>query len=142
MGYNRWYRIFTVVGLAMRIFSRIFWAQKVRRSEAYRERVWRTVAIQFKEKMYELEGLLIKVGQLLSVRGDLLPAGFIEVMKELVDQVPPAPWSEVEALLEAEWGCSYRERLRSIDTTPIASASIGLVYKAVLQDGTPVAVKV
>ncbi|HEU4962755.1 MAG TPA: AarF/UbiB family protein [Bacilli bacterium] len=142
MGDNRWYRIFTVVGLAVRIFGRIFWAQKVRRSEAYRERVWRSVAIQFRDKMYELEGLLIKVGQLLSVRGDLLPSAFIEEMKQLVDQVPPAPWAEVEAQLAAEWGSSYRERLRSIDQTPVASASIGLVYKGVLQDGTPVAIKV
>jgi predicted unusual protein kinase regulating ubiquinone biosynthesis (AarF/ABC1/UbiB family) len=139
---NRWYRIITVVGMALGFFIQIYWYQLRKKPEEDWEILWKKFALTFKKKVYSLEGLLIKVGQLLSVRGDLLPDCFIEEMKELVDQVPPSPWDKILKVLEAEWGGAIHKRVRFIEEEPVASASIGQVFKGVLMDGTHVAIKV
>lgn len=139
---NRWYRISTIVWMMLGFFIQIAWYQRRNKTEADRNFLWKKIGRQYKQKMYELEGLLIKVGQLLSVRGDLLPESFIEEMKDLVDQVPPSSWNDIQMVLETEWGESYNERLKSIEKSPTASASIGEVYKGELNDGTAVAIKI
>lgn len=139
---NKWYRIVTVVWMMLGFFIQIFWYQKRNKTETEWDFLWKKIGQKYKQKMYELEGLLIKVGQLLSVRRDLLPESFIEEIKDLVDQVPPSSWEEVQMVLEAEWGGSYDERLKLIEKSPIASASIGEVYKAELNNGTTVVIKI
>ncbi|MFW6448458.1 MAG: ABC1 kinase family protein [Halobacteriota archaeon] len=92
------------------------------------------------EALIGLGPTFIKLGQLLSTRPDVLPPVYIDVMSTLQDDVPPAPWSEVESVIEDELG-PVDERFDDFDTDPISGASLGQVYRATV-GGDPVAVKV
>ena len=82
----------------------------------------------------------IKLGQLLSTRPDVLPPAYVEVLGRLQDDVPPAPWSEAKAVIEAELG-PVDEVFDDFDRDAISGASLGQVYRATY-DGEQVAVKV
>src|SRR5580700_2613566 len=88
-----------------------------------------------------LQGLFIKVGQLLSIMANFLPAEFRSELEGLQDQVPPRPFSEIEQRLKKELGDSM-SLVESLDREPTASASLGQVHSARLEDGRRVAVKV
>ncbi|RDZ63726.1 hypothetical protein C5B90_11370 [Haloferax sp. Atlit-12N] len=92
------------------------------------------------ESLLTLGPTFIKLGQLLSTRPDILPPEYIEVLGSLQDDVPPAPWDESKAVLEAELG-PVGEAFDSFDTEPISGASLGQVYVAEYE-GEKVAVKV
>lgn len=81
----------------------------------------------------ELGPSFVKLGQLLSTRADLLPAEVIDELKKLQDDVPPAPWPEMKQAIEAELGAPISELFTRFDETPLASASIGQVYRAGLR---------
>jgi len=82
----------------------------------------------------------IKLGQLLSTRPDVLPPEYVEVLSQLQDEVPPAPWAEAREVLEDELG-PVSEHFESFDTDAISGASLGQVYSARI-GGQRVAVKV
>ena len=82
----------------------------------------------------------IKLGQILSTRPDVLPPEYIEVLSQLQDKVPPAPWPEARTIVEDDIG-PVVERFDDFDTDPISGASLGQVYRATV-DGREVAVKV
>ena len=90
----------------------------------------------------ELGGGVLKVGQLLSARPDLLPAPWIEVLETLQDSVPAEPFEAVRALLEAELGAPLEEVFEAFEEALLAAASLAQVHAAVLAGGRPVAVKV
>ncbi|MFO0746861.1 MAG: AarF/UbiB family protein [Myxococcota bacterium] len=90
----------------------------------------------------ELGGGVLKVGQFLSCRADLLPEPWLAELSLLQDRVPPEPPEVIAAFLEAELGGPLAEKLPGFDVTPIAAASLAEVHVARLPDGTPVAVKV
>ena len=72
----------------------------------------------------------------------MLPPEFIDELASLQDKVPPAPWVEIQAVIEAELGRPLAQLFLVVDPTPIASASLGQVYAAMLPDRTEVIVKV
>jgi predicted unusual protein kinase regulating ubiquinone biosynthesis (AarF/ABC1/UbiB family) len=82
----------------------------------------------------------IKLGQLLSTRPDILPPEYVDVLSELQDEVPPAPWADARGVIEDEIG-PVSERFEEFDTDAISGASLGQVYRAEI-DGQPVAVKI
>jgi predicted unusual protein kinase regulating ubiquinone biosynthesis (AarF/ABC1/UbiB family) len=131
-----------IVSLAVSIVIRMYWYELRRKPESEKDLLWEKIGQEFKQTLFELNGVLIKVGQLMSIREDLLPKSFVDQIKDLVDHVPPSPWGDIEKVLESEWGSAVTTNLKSIDSEAVASASIGEVYKARLMDGTPVAVKV
>ena len=90
----------------------------------------------------KLQGLFIKVGQLLSIMANFLPAQFRSGLEGLQDQVPPRPYSEIAARIRDELGEEVEEIFERFCQAPIASASLGQVHEAWLKDGTHVAVKV
>ena len=90
----------------------------------------------------ELGPTYIKFGQILSVRPDLIPADFTRELSKLQDEVPPFPFSEASKAIETEFGSPPEELFDFFDETPFASASIGQVHRAGLEDGEMVAVKV
>ena len=90
----------------------------------------------------ELGGVLIKVGQFLSSRVDVLPEYITAELSGLQDEVPAAPFAGVEARLTAELGAGWRERFASFDEAPLAAASLGQTYRATLSGDGPVVVKV
>lgn len=139
---NKLVRMYKVFSLAFVILLQIYWYKLSRKRETEWEKLWGEIGRKFRETLFELEGLLIKIGQILSTRSDLLPKAFVREIEELTDQVPPSEWQEIEQILQKEWGPSYKHSFRSIEKRAIASASIGEVYKAVLHDGTEMAIKV
>lgn len=90
----------------------------------------------------ELQGLFIKVGQLLSVLANFLPAPFRDGLSALQDRVPPRPTEEIRARIQRDLGRPIRELFATFEDDPLASASLGQVHAATLFDGTKVAVKV
>ncbi|MCW2982555.1 MAG: putative unusual protein kinase, partial [Conexibacter sp.] len=87
----------------------------------------------------ELGPTFIKLGQMLSTRGDLLPPRYRAELAKLQDAAPPVPAAAIQRTLEEELGAGAFARL---DLEPLASASIGQAHIASLHDGTEVVVKV
>ncbi|MGJ6125688.1 AarF/UbiB family protein [Mycolicibacterium sp. Y3] len=94
----------------------------------------------------ELKGGAMKVGQALSVMEAAIPEQYgkpyREALTKLQREAPPLPAAKVHRVLDAQLGTKWRDRFTSFDDTPIASASIGQVHKAVWSDGREVAVKI
>lgn len=135
-------RMTKVLSMVFVIFIQIYWYKFSKKTEAQWEKLWENIGKKFRKTLFELEGLLIKIGQLLSIRADLLPHGFIRQIQDLTDKVPPSEWSEIQAILETEWGGPLEQHFLTIDKKAVASASIGEVYKGILKDGQEVAIKV
>ncbi|AYC28521.1 ABC1 kinase family protein [Paenisporosarcina cavernae] len=136
------WRAWKVLSLGISIVIRMYWYRFRRKSPAENAKLWGRIGKEFRTVLFELNGILIKVGQLMSIREDLLPKTFIAEIKGLVDSVPPSPWEKIEQVLREEWGPEKKSLVQSIEPVAVASASIGEVYKATLEDGSIVAIKV
>jgi ubiquinone biosynthesis protein len=90
----------------------------------------------------ELGPTYVKLGQVLSTRPDLIPIEFTKELSRLQDKVPPFPFEAVKTTIEEEFGKPLEDLFTFIDKTPFASASIGQVHRAQLEDDEMVAVKV
>jgi ubiquinone biosynthesis protein len=90
----------------------------------------------------ELGPTFVKLGQVLSTRPFLLPADYIIELSKLQDEVEPMPWSVASTILVRELGCPVEQCFSSFEQQPLASASLAQVHKAILNDGTPVVVKI
>ncbi len=90
----------------------------------------------------ELKGLFIKVGQMLSIMTNFLPEALTRELEGLQDAVPPHDYAAIEARFVQEFGKRPDELVERFSPEPIASASLGQVHVAYLQDGTKVAIKV
>jgi predicted unusual protein kinase regulating ubiquinone biosynthesis (AarF/ABC1/UbiB family) len=90
----------------------------------------------------ELGGAWIKLGQMLALRFDLLPAAYCDELFKLLNQVSPFSYAEVSAIIRRELGAPPEEVFRSFSPLSYAAASIGQVHHAVLHSGERVAVKV
>ncbi len=77
----------------------------------------------------ELGPSYIKLGQWLSTRVDVLPQPYLEILAKLQDDVPPAPFSEIKPIIEAELG-KIEDAFEEFDTAPLSGASLGQVYVA------------
>ncbi|MDB5081044.1 MAG: hypothetical protein JWP00_2968 [Chloroflexi bacterium] len=108
------------------------------RSEARNRRRAR----RFVETSLELGGVLIKLGQYLSTRFDLLPEVWLEELSRLQDSVLPVDFSLLLPVIEQDFGGTLDELFLEFNPQPLASASLGQVHEARLLDGTRVAVKV
>jgi len=84
----------------------------------------------------------IKLGQILSVRPDLVGEEMASILSSFQDRLPPFPQSIVKEILSHEFGPQAENFFAEFNFTSVASASIAQVHKAKLKDGTDVAVKI
>lgn len=145
--YNIFYRCTIIVWMAIKFIVQIY--SFYMRNRIWDERTkekWNDLLIrqakEYRRKAVKLGGVLIKVGQFLATRADIMPDVFIKELTGLVDRVPTMPFSYAKNLMEQEWGSDINQHLQSIETSCFSSASIGEVYRATLTDGSDVAIKV
>ncbi|MGL4340011.1 MAG: ABC1 kinase family protein [Rhodoglobus sp.] len=117
-----WYELFLPrLGLT-------WWAARSRPARLQR------IARRFHVLAVDLGGLMIKVGQFMSSRLDLLPPEITRELEGLQDEVPPVPFPEIRALAEAELGVPLERAFAFIDPQPLAAASLGQVHRARLSE--------
>ena len=97
---------------------------------------------RLRQAMEELGPIYIKFGQLLSTRRDFLDSDLADELQSLQDNVPPFKSPTIAFIIKDSLGVKSSEVFKQIDEKPFASASIAQVYKAVLQSGEDVVVKV
>ncbi|MDR7083782.1 putative unusual protein kinase regulating ubiquinone biosynthesis (AarF/ABC1/UbiB family) [Arthrobacter ginsengisoli] len=109
--------------------SRIGLARIAERTRAKRMRHF---AQRFHVLAVDLGGLMIKVGQFLSSRLDVLPPEITAELEGLQDEAPPVSFPAIRALAEAELGAPLDRVFASVEATPIAAASLGQAHRAEL----------
>jgi predicted unusual protein kinase regulating ubiquinone biosynthesis (AarF/ABC1/UbiB family) len=101
-----------------------------------RPRRMRHFAQRFHALAVELGGLMIKVGQFMSSRLDVLPPEITTELEGLQDEVPPVPFAGIRALAEKELGVPLERAFATVDETPVAAASLGQAHRATLTPPT------
>jgi len=116
------YRVHSFLGL--------FQSEKNHRDRL--KRIHRRAAGRLRKTAIELKGILIKLGQFLSTRVDLLPEEYIEELSQLQDQVPPAEFHSIRTRILEELGREPEACFDRFEEVPIAAASLGQVHEAYL----------
>jgi aarF domain-containing kinase len=114
--------------------------------EAY-DAEWDALHEGYAEQTYaclcDLKGFYTKVGQILASRTDIMPSVYIERLRQLEDAVPPQPLAVVSQTICSDFGVDdLFELFAEFEKDPLGSASIGQCHRAILKDGSEVAVKV
>ncbi len=99
-------------------------------AERTRSKRMRRFAQRFHVLAVDLGGLMIKVGQFMSSRLDVLPPEITAELEGLQDEVPPVPFPAIRALAEAELGVPLERAFASVDEVPVAAASLGQAHRA------------
>jgi len=100
-------------------------------------------AARLAERLSEMRGAAMKLGQLLSMEsGELIPPELSQALARLREGAHAMPLGQVAQVLNAAWGEGWERRFRRFSFTPMAAASIGQVHHAELKDGTRLAVKI
>ena len=131
-------RLLTIIWVLGGFFLRLKLDQwrKVREQNKYKR------ARELRELLTQLGPTYIKVGQALSTRPDLVRKDFLEELTKLQDQLPPFDSAIAFQIIEQELQRPIKNAYQEISPQPVAAASLGQVYRAVLYSGEEVAVKV
>ncbi len=128
-----------IFGSLSRYFSKIWLDKKWDRTDEFTQR---KRAIELRELLTKLGPAFIKIGQAVSTRPDLVPPTYLEELTKLQDQIPPFDNAIAFRYIEETLGAPPEALFVEISENPVAAASLGQVYKARLQTGESVAVKV
>ena len=96
----------------------------------------------FRDMLVDLGPSFVKIGQMLSLRSEILPQAYCDALATLQMDADPLPFKEIEHALEKIYGERFSSIFSSIDPKPLGSASLAQVHKATLSNGDVVAVKV
>jgi predicted unusual protein kinase regulating ubiquinone biosynthesis (AarF/ABC1/UbiB family) len=121
--------------LGKRIFGSRFYDLRI-------EKLHQRNAERVKHAILQLDGLFIKIGQMLSILSNFLPETFQKPLEELQDKIPARPYEQVRQRIISELGETPETLFLRFEPIPIAAASIGQAHRAQLKDGTEVVVKV
>jgi predicted unusual protein kinase regulating ubiquinone biosynthesis (AarF/ABC1/UbiB family) len=103
---------------------------------------WARIARRYRHLAGEMGGVLIKLGQFLSVRVDLLPPEVTRELAGLQDEVPPERFEDIVRQIEADFGRPLSEVFAWVSPEPVGAASLAQVHPARLPSGEPAVVKV
>jgi predicted unusual protein kinase regulating ubiquinone biosynthesis (AarF/ABC1/UbiB family) len=102
-----------------------------------------TTARRLAERLSNLRGAAMKLGQLISLQGeDVLPPEFAQALAVLRSSAAPMPPQQLHRMLGREYGKGWRDRFAEFSDEPIAAASIGQVHRARTRDGRELALKI
>jgi predicted unusual protein kinase regulating ubiquinone biosynthesis (AarF/ABC1/UbiB family) len=134
---GRYFRIlFFFAGVILRfilwelLIARIGLRQWTRRTRAER---FRREAVRFRLLAIHMGGVMIKVGQFLSSRLDVLPPEVTDELANLQDEVPAEPYEAIRELAEKELGAPLTDKFEWFEASPLAAASLGQVHRARLR---------
>lgn len=96
----------------------------------------------FRDMLVDLGPSFVKIGQMLSLRSEILPQAYCDTLATLQMDADPLPFKEIEHALENIYGERFSSIFSNIDPKPLGSASLAQVHKATLSNGDVVAVKV
>ena len=135
------------LGLALLFVFQLGWLKYTRfvrgvRQEEAASRLYTRQAKRFVRFAIASGGLIVKLGQFMSVRIDLLPKEYIDELSQLQDSLPAVPTPRIVEVIETELGKPVKRIFADFCMEPVAAASLGQVHKATLMDGSSVAVKV
>ena len=99
-------------------------------SRSTRSARYKKIAVQFRALAIQMGGLMIKVGQFLSARLDVLPPEITDQLADLQDEVPAEAYEAIRRQAETELGAPLAEKYAWFDETPLAAASLGQAHRA------------
>ena len=91
--------------------------------------------VRMRAALEQLGGAWVKLGQMLALRFDLLPAAYCDELFKLLNEVRPFPYAQVREIVQRELGGPPEAVFRAFAPEPFAAASIGQVHRAVLPGG-------
>jgi len=97
---------------------------------------------RIRQALEELGPTFVKLGQMLSIRPEILPPDYLKEMQKLQDQVPPFPEQEAQDILEDEFDRPVEDVFSKFQKEPHAAASLAQVHRATLKSGEEVIVKI
>ncbi|WP_313354217.1 AarF/UbiB family protein [Microbacterium sp.] len=128
-----------ILRFAARAFVQIWWFELVlprvglaRVADRTREGRMLRLARRFRALAVDLGGLMIKVGQFMSSRLDVLPPEITAELADLQDEVPAEMFDDIRAAAEAELGMPLPHAFATFDPVPVAAASLGQAHRATL----------
>ncbi len=131
---NRYRRI--IIFFARILASIIFWDLLLpsiglkKWSRSTRSERYRKIAKRYRNLAVEMGEVLIKVGQFLSVRVDVLPEEVTAELSGLQDEVPSENFDDIKNVIETEFGLTLSEKYFDFDPIPLAAASLGQAHLA------------
>tara|TARA_X000001036_G_scaffold285655_1_gene265399 strand:+ start:2154 stop:3770 length:1617 start_codon:yes stop_codon:yes gene_type:complete len=102
----------------------------------------KTAPVRFRLALEALGPTFMKLGQVLSMRPDLVPPSWSEELANLQDSCPVVPWVEIKKEIEREYGSELDSLFSSIEETPIGDGSMAQVHRAVSIDGNNIVLKI